>query len=176
MALKSHYSFQQTTKYTESFKSEHKKIAAGLNVGGVFEGISAALGLKIQKTIDTISASTEYEDIKTGLVEKFQGGFQQIYRTITLTVHVNRHTAENVEETYVDVVKSKDSAALTDEKLNEMAREYIRDHLGVEIQPDQPPTFTKRFCTLGNFRVFLNMTTILTSFKYIKLMQLTYIG
>ena len=165
MALKSHYSFQQTTSYSASFKHEHKKIAAGLNVGGVFEGISAALGLKIQKTIDTISISKEFEDIKTGLVEKFQGNFQQIYRTITLTVHVNNHAAKNVEETYVDVVKSKDSAAFTPEKLNEMAREYIRDHLGVEIQPDKPPKFTKRFCTLGNFRVFLNNTTILTSSK-----------
>ena len=155
LALARHYSFQQKTTASTSFKHENKKITAGLNVAGVFEGISAALGIKIQHTIDKISVSREYQDIQKGLVEEFQHGFQQIYRTITLTVHVNGQAAENVEETYVDVVKTKDSAAFTPEKLNEMAREYIRDHLGVEIQPDQAPTFTKTFCTLGNSRVFL---------------------
>ena len=160
MAYASHYAFQQQTKYSESFNSTHKKIAVGLNVGGVFEGITAALGLKIQKTIDTISVSKEYQDIQKGEVEEFQKRISQIYRIITLTINVNGHTAETEEETYVDVVKKNDSATFTPEKLNEMAREYVRDHFAVEIQPGQSAKFTKRFCTFGKFIAFINKKTV----------------
>ena len=150
-ALQKSFAYHQSTKFDQSFQYEHKKIAVGLNIGGMFEGISASLGLSVQKTLDTVSASETYEDIKTGTIQSFQDGFQQIYRTVKTTIYIKGHHATTEDEVYVDVLKDEDAASLDQQQLNDMARDYIKDHFGKEIPSNEPAKFEHRFCAIGNF-------------------------
>lgn len=153
-AISKRFAYHQKTTWDQSFKYEHKKIAVGLNIGGMFEGISAALGLSIQKTLDTVSASETYEDIKTGTIQYFQDGFEQIYRTVKTTIYIKGHHATTEDEVYVDVLRDADAPNLDQQKLDDMARDYIKDHFGIEIPSDRPARLEHRFCAIGNFHYF----------------------
>ena len=124
-AISKRFAYHQKTTWDQSFKYEHKKIAVGLNIGGMFEGISAALGLSIQKTLDTVSATETYEDIKTGTIQSFQDGFEQIYRTVKTTIYIKGHHATTEDEVYVDVLRHADAPNLDQQKLINVTSETL---------------------------------------------------
>ena len=157
IALASHFAYQQTTTIEENFRFEHNRISVGLSLGGAKEAISAALGLHVQKTLDTVSASKKHVDVRSAFSESFQLGFVQLYRIIKTTITINGYTATTDEETYVDVVN--DTNRYNPDELEEMARDYVKDHFGIKIPQNQLANIKKRFCTIGNIIYFLENAT-----------------
>ena len=149
------YSFREEISFHQTFQHERRKIEVGLNLGGAFDGVSAALGLKFKKTLDTVAANVEYSDIKHGVAQKFMAGFYQIHREITTTVTINGKQATLVEEKFVDAMPKQPEIPIEEweKEAEERAINYLKDNFGASDSEIDTKglgaSFGQAFCVLG---------------------------
>ena len=149
------YSFREEISFNQHFQHERRKIEVGLNIGGAFELISAALGIKFKKTLDTVAANAEYSDTKHGVYQKFMPDIYQIHREITTTVTINGKQATLVEEKFVDAIPKNESVdyKMWEKEAEERAINYLKDNFGAsdsEIDTSGlGASFGQAFCVLG---------------------------
>ena len=132
-----------------------------MNLGGVYDGISAAIGLQFKKTVDTVAAQVEYSHTKNGVSITFQDDIYHIHREITTRVTINGQTATFTEDRMVDATPKNDSISPGewDTYFENKAINYFKDNFGVskdEVdETGDGASFGQAFCVLGDKNITL---------------------